>query len=478
MEKPGRIVDREPEWERLVRMWASDAPELFLVRGRRRAGKSFLLTQFTRGAGGIYYQATRKTEREQLASLTRTVAAHFDDPALRRVSFESWEDVVRYCAARVEGGPIALVLDEFPYLADAAPALPSIIQSLWDQELRDTRIKLVLCGSHITVMKRLTEADQPLFGRRTGLLQVDPLGYRHAAAFAPGYSAADRIRVYGIFGGLPGHLELLDPTASLAENVARRIIDHTARLHEEAVHAFDAFVPDAEVHYSIIAAIANGEVRWHKISNRVGKKSASLSRPLTWLEEMEVVEHVAPITEYPDPSPKSMIYRLRDPYLAFWHRFVADLRARGVPSLLPAGEIWRSFIEPALDEYIGRDVFEDVCRQFVAHSRDPHLPFRPVQVGSWWSTDGQDEIDVVALGIEGELLVGECKWGRVGRDDLGRLEARADLLRAQLRTGRSVTLVLFARGPIDGAVQRRIDQDRILLFTPDDLFAASPEVGS
>lgn len=470
MDKPTRIINREIEWDRLVRMWKSDSPELFIVRGRRRAGKSFLLTHLVDAVRGLYYQATRKTEREQLASLTRVIAEHFNDPALRRLTFEAWEDVFRYCAERVGPEPFAIVLDEFPYLVEGAPALPSILQATWDHELEGTRIKLVLSGSHVTVMKRLSGADQPLFGRRTGLLQVDPLDYRHAAAFVPEYSPEEKIITYGIFGGLPGHLTLLDPSAPLVENVVRQILDPTARLHEEGAHAFDAFLGDAEVHYSIIEAIADGDVQWKTISKRIGKKSASLSRPLEWLKEMEVIEQVAPITEYPEPSPKSMIYRLRDPYLAFWHRFVSDVRARGIPTVLSPEQVWRAYIAPRLDEYIGKEVFEDVCRQFVAYSGHPRLPFAPARVGAWWSRDGRDETDVVAIGVDGEVLLGECKWGNLGRDDLARLEARAALMLPQIRGLRSVRLAVFARGSIDRAIQPRIDSGQILSFTLDDLF--------
>lgn len=470
MKKPAVVIDREDEWAYLTRMWESAKPELYIVRGRRRAGKSYLLSHVVQATNGIYYQATRRTEREQLAAVSRIVGRHFDEPALRSVSFGSWEDLFAYCIERGGGDRLLIVLDEFPYLISAAPALPSILQSIWDHDLTGTQIKLVLSGSHITAMKRLTEADQPLYGRRTGLIQVDPLDYLHSSAFVPSYTPADKIIAYGIFGGLPGHLGLLEADVSLAENVVRHILDPTARLNEEAVHCLDAFLGDAEVHYSIIEAIANGEVQWQKISNRIGKKSASLSRPLEWLKEMEVIEQVAPITEYPNPSPKSMIYRLRDPYLHFWHRFVSDIRAQGIPAIFEPGEIWRAFVEPGLDEYIGGYVFEEVCREFVRSSGHERLPFRPLKVGSWWTADAKDEIDLVALGTKGEVFLGECKWGSVGRDDVEKLKARADIILPQLPNVRSVQLGLFSGGAIDTAIQPRMDSGQILLFTQANLF--------
>ena len=150
MDKPDAMIDRDEEWAHCVEMWKRPGHDLHIVRGRRRAGKSFLLSHFARSVNGIYYQATRKTEREQLATLTRVVGHHFQDPALLRVSFGSWEDLFFYCIERSNGERFLLALDEFPYLMDAAPALPSIIQSIWDHELPGTSFKLVLSG--LTVM--------------------------------------------------------------------------------------------------------------------------------------------------------------------------------------------------------------------------------------------------------------------------------------------------------------------------------------
>lgn len=199
--KPDDVLDREDEWDRLSALAESDGPELCILLGRRRAGKSFLLTRLVAACNGIYYQATRQTEKEQLGTLSRIVGERFDDPAFRRLAFESWEHLFEYVIRKAGDDPLLMVFDEFPYLADAAPALPSIMQRLWDHTLVDTRLKPVLAGSHVTAMRRLTRADQPLYGRRTSRIEFLPFSYADAARFVPGYDAMDKIRLYGIFSG-------------------------------------------------------------------------------------------------------------------------------------------------------------------------------------------------------------------------------------------------------------------------------------
>ena len=470
LDKPPELLDRDREWSRLAEAVRARGPGLLLVLGRRRAGKSYLLTRFARATGGAYYQATRKTEREQLLDVSRALGERFDDAALRRVALPGWDDVLEYVVERAAGEPFLLVLDEFPYLADAAPALPSILQSWWDHRLQDTRVTLVLSGSHVTAMKRLVEADQPLYGRRTGRLDVRPFDYLDAARFVLGWSPEDKLRLYAVFGGLPGHLALVDPARTLAENAARHLLDPSGRLHDEAAHVFDAFLTDAAVHYSVVEAIASGERRWSRIASRVGKQTSALARPLEWLLDMEVVERVAPVTEYPRPSPKRTLYRLADPYLAFWYRFVADVKGRGLAALAEPEDLWGRLVAPRLDEEHVAHVFEEACRQFVARGTHPSLPFRPIQVGSWWSADSTEEVDVVALDGQGGLLVGECKWGAADSRDLDQLVRRGGLVAAEAGSARRVTPVLFSAGGLAGDAAARVEAGEAVHVPIDALY--------
>ncbi|HET6637941.1 MAG TPA: ATP-binding protein [Gemmatimonadota bacterium] len=469
--KPADILDRDGEWGSLTSLLQSDRPELAFVLGRRRVGKSFLLARFAREAGGVYYQATKRTELEQLANLTRIVGSHYGDVAIERgAAFPDWEALFGYIAQRSGGDPFLLVLDEFPYLADAAPALPSILQSLWDHAWPGTRAKVILSGSHITAMRRLERADQPLYGRRTGKIEVQPFPYVDAARFFPGYGAADRLLAYGIFGGLPGHLSLIDPALAVHENVSRQLLDSSGRLVDEAQHMLDAFLGEAEVHYSVIEAIANGERTWGRISSRVGRAASSLSRPLRWLSDMRIVTRVVPVTAGRARKSKRAIYRITDPYVAFWHRFVSPLVDSGAVGMVEPERLWEVRVLPGLDGYMG-EVFEAACREFVR--RTDRLPFEPIRVGEWWDAASRNQVDVVALGPEGEVLVGECKWGTVDAHDLTRLEARAMSLVKELDAVRHVHLCLFSgRRPKDPALVARVERGDVLHFTIDDLYDA------
>lgn len=468
IEKPPELFDRDAEWATLAALWRKPQPDLVFAVGRRRVGKSFLLTRFVEQVGGIYYQATRRTEAEQLAGLTRIIGERFADPALQRgIAFPAWEDLFGYVRDQAAGEPFLLVLDEFPYLAGAAPALPSVIQSLWDHDWQGTRLKLVLSGSYITAMNRLERMDQPLYGRRTAKLLVSPFGFADAARFVPGYELRDQLLAYGVFGHLPGHLALLDPSRTLGENVADALLSPTGRLVDDAQHMLDAFAADAQVHYSIIDAIAAGEQTWNGITKRVGRSGGSILRPLQWLEEMQVVTRVVPITESNPQRSKRAVYRVVDPYITFWHRVVSRLVNTGSIGLVEPERLWNEVVVPDLDDYMG-PVFEEICRDFVRHT--DRLPFRPIRVGEWWDARSENQVDVVAIGSRGELLVGECKWGRITAGHLASLRERALIIAGELGGIRQVHVALFSGcGEVDEAVRRETADGSVLVFVAGDV---------
>jgi len=467
MRKAADILDRDSEWDALDRLWESSRPELVFVLGRRRVGKSHVLSRLARACGGVYFQATRRTGAEQLADLNRVLGEHFNDPALAGGAvLPSWEALFSYVTERMESRPLLLVLDEFPYLASAAPALTSILQKFWDHEWQGTRFKLVLCGSYVTAMQQLEAGDQPLHGRRTAKLMFQAFGCRDAARFVPAWNARDKFMLYGTIGDLPGHLALVDPARSLAENAASLMLDPAGRLVDEAQHMLDAFVGEADVHYSIIDAVANGDRTWNGLTKRVGRNGGALSRPLRWLEEMRIVERVVPITLAERRRPKRIIYRISDPYISFWHRVVAPLARAGSIGLLSPGKLWTEVAAPRLDDHMG-GVFEGICRH---HAASGGLPFDPVRVGSWWDAHSRNEADVVAVSAYDELFVAECKWGPVTHRDLAALRTRSRLVAAELpRTGRIHLGLYTARGEADEGTLAAERQGEVQIFGPEAL---------
>ncbi|MEM6644893.1 MAG: ATP-binding protein [Bacteroidota bacterium] len=480
MRKPADIVARDDEWATLCRIWERPHPDLTFVLGRRRIGKSYVLSRFARQVNGIYYQATRRTETEQLASLSHVIGHHYEDEALKQgVGFPSWEGLLGYLGSKAGNGenanPLLVVLDEFSYLADAAPALPSLIQRVWDHDWSGTRIKLILSGSYMAAMTRLEAADQPLYGRRTARMVFAPFSYRDVAAFVPSYTPQDWLHTYALVGNLPGHLALLDRGIPFEDNMADLLLHPSSRLLDDAQHLLDAFLGEASVHYSILEAIAGGDATWSRLTSRVGRSGGALLRPLQWLEQMGFVERAVPITEKNPTRSRKVVYRLTDPYLTGWHRFVAPLLRAGSVGLADPSVLFQAKVAPMLDDYMG-PIFESVCRDYVRlGGRDMPPGFRPLRVGDWWAPSSDDQVDVVALGVEGDLLVGECKWGHFSTRDVHKLTSRAAHVASLMNINPDRVHVFGFTGldSMDPGVQEQVGQERLRVITAPQLFEAA-----
>lgn len=441
VKKPKELVDRVAEWGTLERLWTSARPEMVFVVGRRRVGKSVLLSSFSEAVRGVYFQATRRTETDQLHALSMVLGQRFSDQSLLHgATLPTWEAAFDYLTQKAGKQPFLFVIDEFPYLSSASPPLTSILQKYWDHDWQKSKIKLVLAGSYITAMKQLEAHDQPLFGRRTAKLILKPFTYIDAAQFVPKWGRRERLMMYGLFGGLPGHLALIEPQEGFGKNVASLMLDPSGRLMDEAERLLDAFVPDAHIHYSILEAIANGDHAWGRLTGRLGKSGGSLLRPLQWLEEMGLVERVVPITERNPSKSKRVMYRLTDPYIEFWHARVSPLVRRGSIGIVDPIVLWNGIASTHLDNHMG-SVFEQICRDFLLSKNSP---FQPVHIGRWWDHHSENEIDLVAISSDRDVLVAECKWGKVDKAHLEKLRERsANMIKELGFAPRSMTYALF-----------------------------------
>jgi hypothetical protein len=452
------FLDRTAEMADLEAWWAGGHPEIIAVYGRRQVGKTKLLVRFLAGEPGIYYYADRQPRPDQLRAFTEQVLALVDDPLLRLQPFASWEAALTYVLRLAERRRLVLVIDEFSYAVDADPALPSVVQRLWDSARRTgNRLVLVLCTSFTEAIERHFRLDAPLYQRRTRVLHVEPFSYRDAAAFFPDWPAADQLTAWGVAGGIPAYLRALEG-ATLAEAVVVAVLTKSAVLYREA----DTLLAQAvrgvgpALLRGMLQAIAHGATEPNQIARRVGRPVTSLSGALGFLVEAGLLARRHP---YSVPNPertRQTRYRLLDNYLAFWFRFVLPNR-----SALEQGQadyVWRVRILPSLAQYMG-ERFEEACHQYVRLT--PGRWRHPVpELGRWWRAD--EELDLVGHDAGTVVLAGEAKWtdAPVGLETLRDLERRVARLP---RVAPDRQLVLFSRGGFAPAVTALAGPDLVLI---------------
>lgn len=458
-----KFFDREGELEALDRAWESRGAVLALVWGRRRTGKTRLLGRFVEGKRAIFYGATQQASPTELRGLGRA-AKDALRPAgadlLALGEFPDWGAAFDYLADKARGERLVVVLDEFPYLVEAEPGLPSIIQRFWDHSGRTTQLFLVLCGSAQAMMEELQARRAPLFGRVDLRLQLHPFAYPDAALFMPRLAAAERALAYGVLGGMPVYLQRWNDGLGHRANLQRLFADPTSPLVEEGEYVLTSELPEASGYFRILHAIAAGERTYGAIKDFA---RIDIARQLDRLLGIGLVERVVPVTEEPART-KRAVYRIADNFLNFWFRFVYRNRADIARGL--GREVVNGVVMPGLADYMG-EPWEEMCREYIRReAASGRLPVDVSRVGRWWNRDNSVEIDVVGLRGKEVVLAGSVKWSRsAGSRELGTLRRAVEALPD--RVG-ELQLAIFAREEI-GSVD-----STTLAVTAEDLYRQPP----
>ncbi len=468
------FVGRGRELDAVREEFSRPVPSLVIVFGRRRIGKSTLLREAARGRAEVYYQATKLDSAISLGQFQEQITnALGADPRADGIAdwLGTFRFLVRVAEARSPG--LVVTLDEFPYLVEADPALPSVIQQFWDSGYPSRgNLKLVLCGSAVAQMQDLLAERNPLYGRKTLSLDVGPLPLREAAEFFPNWSDEDRVTAYAIFGGIPYYLEMCDPERSLWDNVHDLLLTRTGRLVDEPGLILGSEVKDPRRHASILLAVASGCTTLGEIAGRVKEANGS-SGLTTYIERLASLrllrrEHSIDAT----PRERDSRYVVSDPFLAFWHRFVQ-------PSLSAIArdfgrEVLVRRIRPAMGEYMGL-AFEEICREYVRNFLQELTGVPAHEVGGLWGRADFD-IDVAGSALDGSALFGECKWTAqpVTSGVLRLLRERV----STVEYGRGAParhLLLFAKEGFHPEVSAEAEQERDLhLVSLSDLLRPRP----
>lgn len=405
------FVNRMDELAALKAWWERPAARPAIVWGRRRVGKTALLQQFAvqTGVPVVFHTGTGEAPAAEIASLCRQAAAALPDERrdLAAEPYRDWRDILDYLARRAEETPVLLVLDEFPELIKASPALPGVMRAFLDHAGGRTKLKAILSGSAIRTVEEIREYRAPLYGRFDLTLQLHPFRPHEAALMLPDLPAADRARVYGIVGGTPLYLSWWNQQATVSANLLELAGRPGSPLLTEGQLVMATEVGEGEHTMGVLTAIAAGRTRHSEIKDAIG---ADPSRTLDRLIELRIIQRLLPVTEQGTRS-RRRVYRIADNYLAFYlgplTRFRAEIE-RG---------LGRSIIRPLtafLDDHMG-PVYEEAFREHLRRLANQGILGEDiVAVGAWWTDDGQQEIDAVVLAQHGltrvPVLAGESKW--------------------------------------------------------------------
>jgi AAA+ ATPase superfamily predicted ATPase len=406
------IINRDKEQQELRELLQRAAPQLALLYGRRRVGKTHLLTHVWPAEKTFYWTAAATTSLQNREQLVRDISLWSKEP-LEPKEYPTWRTVFRLLLELRAPEALAIVLDEFQYLGDNQRELATVcseFNAAWEQRRPPRALALVLAGSAVRVLAALDEGAAPLHGRFAWKAELRPFNYWYSAKMASFRSPRDRIRAYGIFGGTPRYLDSLKPARSLAENASRlmlaprgevRALVETAILQEQGLR-------EVSKYQAIMRAIGGGCTELNDIGQRAGLPTDTSLR-----DKLERLVNLGYVWQSRNLAARSTVpfrYRILDPAMAFYYEFVSPNEAtleRTDPQYF-----WERVVAPRFDTFLGH-VFERIAEQAYQWLQ-PRLRL-PV-ILEWGRWEGKDregallDIDVAAPLADGRVLTGAVKW--------------------------------------------------------------------
>jgi len=410
------FIDREEELRFLEERFKSGSPELVVIYGRRRIGKTELVARFIKGKVSVYFLADRRPERELLLELRTKMAQLLQDESFAKLEIKDWLELFEEFLKWWKGDRVIISLDEFPTLIEGNKATPSIFQKIWDLKLKNSQVMLILLGSSVSMIEtEVLGYKSPLYGRRTGQWKLLPIRFQYLKEFFPKYSEEDLVRVYGCLGGVPAYLLKFNPNIPFWANITERFLRRGEFLYGEAEFLLREELREPRFYSAILKGVALGASSFGEIANSTGLEKSLLSKYLDVLEELGWIERLYPIGER--LKPRKAFHRIADPYMSFWFRYIfpnkSDLE-------LGNAEPITERVKTDYEAYLGT-VFEHLLRENLWYlTTKSLLPIRPKTAGRWWFKDR--EIDVVALDeTQPSAIFFEAKWSNLKEAEAERI---------------------------------------------------------
>lgn len=478
------FIGRETELRFLNDKYEADHGQLIVLYGRRRVGKTETLREFCEDKPHVFFSCTQTTDRVQLQKFSKQLLKE-NIPAKNYITeFEDWERAFRAILELPYGESKKLiVIDEFPYMCKGNKSIPSILQNLWDAELRDANVMIVLCGSAMSfIEKELLAEKNPLYGRATGIYKMKEMGFYDAIKFFPDYSDRDKIIAYAVLGGIPHYLKQWNPKWSVSENIKRNILAKGCILYSEVDFLLHQELRETPIYNSIIEAVALGNTTLNNISQKsLVEDTSKTSVYLKNLIELGIVEREFSVDAKTKEQANSNrgTYRLTDNFFRFWYAFGFSNYSQ-----LEDGDVdgvYEYMVAPMLHEFASF-AFEDVCREFVKELQKKNmLPFRYSKMGRWignttvrdTGTDtgmrvANTEIDLLAIDRNAkEYLVGECKFKKEPFSYTEYLNTLTKL--TPLKAKANFHYVLFSESGFDAKIIADAQTSGVLLYSLEQI---------
>lgn len=404
------FIGRESEVKEIKDALNTNGFESIFLYGRRRVGKSEIIRQSTKDCTLpiVNFECKRASSKTNLENLTMVFSKIFSLPYL---SFSSFDDFFEYCFKYSIDHEYVLIIDEFSFLLEDDFSIESALAVAIDKYKIDSKLKLIISGSYVTLMTRMIEYNSHCYGRFNHILLVRPFDYYTSSLFYPNFSDEDKIKCYSVFGGIAYFNSLIDVNKNADENIIDLVVKQDSILEHEINEMILSETNKINSLNDLITIIGTGISKYRDIVSKI--KQNGESRPdylLNKLVDMNIIRKATPINQ--KENAKKTSYVFEDNLIHFYYRYLFNN-----PYSINRRDkdfFYKHFIKDDFETSYIPKKFENIAKEFLLRMNflgelDPIL----LDIGSYSFDDAKNKInrefDVVTLDKNGYVSF-ECKY--------------------------------------------------------------------
>jgi AAA+ ATPase superfamily predicted ATPase len=444
------IIGRKAEMRELEKYNNSGRPELVILYGRRRVGKTYLIREYFENNFAFYFTGSINVPNKvNLANFDKAILEYGGDV---KTASKSWSDAFGYLKTLLQKATVkrkVVFIDEMPWLdARKSDFLPSF-DYFWNSwASANPEILLIGCGSATSwITKNIFKNKGGLHNRATGRIYLAPFSIGECEEFFKSrnveitrYQLAE---CYMIFGGVPYYLNLFDRGLSFSQNVDKLCFSAVAPLRNEFEELYLSLYSNPRGHIAIVEALSkkkSGFTRNEICEAANLQPNGHLTEALSELEQCDFIAKYNDFTKNKNCS----YYYLKDPFTLFYLRYMRDNRSNDE-------YFWTNYSDDGGHRAWSGYAFELLCR---IHIKQIKLKLGILGVStstmSWRSKDSQPgaQIDLLISRKDGVINLCEMKYSLhpvtlTAKDDQNLQHKRVTFL-AETGTRKAIHITMVA----------------------------------
>jgi len=463
------FVGRKKEAAYLEELYKKDRTDILCMYGHKGVGKTSLMLSFAQNKSFYYYEARPVSDElslqiffDELNNGQNTDALNFGEDSSASDYYRAILNNVQYLPSANGNNKRVLIIDEFQYLIKNDDLF---IKELIDYTERiDENILVVLISSSISFVENsLVPKIGQLARRFSGFYKVSPLSFVDCVSYFSNYDTENCMKVYSLLGGIPSYWARFSDKITVDENIKRCLLHPDAPLRHEGFRIVSDELREINVYSTILYYLANGNNKLNELHVKTGFSRAKISVYIKNMMERELVEKVFSFDDASTINAKKGVYRIRNPYLHFYYKFIFAKESRLV--LSGPSKYFEEFVKNELDDFY-EEHFRIVCTEFLTLlSSMGKLPIRAQKTGEWVGKRGS--IDVVMRDDDDNCIVAYCSWKK---DIITVKDYKLYLSIAQDARIHPDYIIILAKGEFDKALHDLTKEvDNIMLIQASSL---------